>query len=93
MHISPSDLHPHLLARMRQRGVTVEEMEETLNHGWEASDVKPGTIGKVMVFDYEAEWEGRFYHEKEVTVYYKLSDVGIVLLTVKARYGAGFVRR
>jgi len=61
MHISSSDLHPHLLARMRQRGVTVEEMEETLNHGWEASDVKPGTIGKVMVFDYEAEWEGQFY--------------------------------
>ncbi len=92
MRISSSDLHPHLLARMYQRGVTVEELEETLNHGWEASDVKPGTAGKVMVFDYAAEWEGRFYQEKEVTVYYKVTDAGIVLLTTKARYGDHFSR-
>ena len=93
MHIRSSDLHPHLLARMRQRGVTVEEMEETLNHGWEASDVKPGTTGKVMVFDYEAEWEGQFYQEKEVTVYYKVTGAEVILLTTKARYGHRFPRR
>ncbi len=40
-----------------------------------------------MVFPFQAEWEGRFYEEKEVTVYYKLTDEGVILLTVKARYG------
>jgi hypothetical protein len=46
-----------------------------------------------MVFPYEAEWEGKCYREKEVTVYYKKTDQGIILLTVKARYGQRFPRR
>jgi len=41
---------------------------------WEASDAKSGTLGKVLVFPYEKEWEGQFYEEKEVTVYYKLGS-------------------
>ena len=44
------------------------------------------------MFPYEAEWEGQFYHEKEVTVYYKVTDEGLILLTAKARYGQGFPR-
>jgi len=91
--ISEADLHPHLRARMRQRGVTQEEIEQTLNEGWRAIDAKPGTLGKTMVFPYEQEWEGKFYLEKEVTVYYKKADDDIILLTVKARYGLGFPRR
>ena len=45
-----------------------------------------------MIFSYQAEWEGQFYAEKEVTVYYKVTEKGIVLLTAKARYGQGFYR-
>jgi len=91
--ISEADLHPHLRARMRQRGVTQEEIEQTLNEGWRATDAKLGTLGKTMVFPCEQEWEGRFYLEKEVTVYYRKADDDIILLTVKARYGRGFPRR
>ncbi len=40
---------------MEQRGVTLEEIERTLNEGWDATDAKPGTFGKVMVFPYCAE--------------------------------------
>jgi hypothetical protein len=79
---------------MEQRGVTQEEIEQTLNEGRQAADAKPGTWGKVKVFPYQAEWEGQFYEEKEVTVYYKVSEEeGIILLTVKARYGEDFPRR
>jgi hypothetical protein len=78
---------------MHQRGITREEIEHTLNEGWEASDAKPGTLGKVFVFPYQMEWEGQFYEEKEVTVYYKLTPEGILLLTAKARYGKDFLRR
>lgn len=88
--ITEADLHSHLRARMHQRGITREEIEQVLNEGWEATDAKPGTLGKVMVFPYEAEWEGEFYQEKEVTVYYKVTTEGLILLTVKARYGQGF---
>lgn len=92
IHLTDEDLHSHLLARMGQRGVSRDEIERTLNEGWEASDVKRGTFGKCFVFSSQAEWEGRYYTEKEVTVYYKIVDERVVLLTVKARYGEGFAR-
>ena len=93
-HVTQADLHAHLQARMRQRGVTLEEIERTMTEGWGATDAKAGTEGKVMVFQYGAEWEGQVHQEKEVTVYYKsVGHEGIVLLTVKARYGRGFPRR
>lgn len=91
--VAEADLHFHLRMRMQQRGVTREEIERTLNEGWEATDAKPGTLGKALAFPYAAEWEGEFYPEKEVTVYYKRVEEGIVLLTVKARYGREFPRR
>ncbi len=91
--ITQADLHPHLQARMEQRGVTCEEIEHTLNAGWAASDAKQGTQGRVFVFDYQAEWLGQFFEEKEVTVYYKVIGEAFVLLTAKVRYGENFPRR
>jgi len=90
--ITENDLHAHLRARMAQRGVTLEEIQQALRYGWRATDCRPGTLGQVLVFLYRAEWEGRFYDEKEVTVYYKVKDGQLILLTVKARYGEGFLR-
>ena len=92
IQILEADLHPHLKARMYQRGITWQEIEQVLNEGWEAGDAKAGTSGKVLIFSYQAEWEGQFYAEKEVTVYYKVTEKRIVLLTAKARYGQGFYR-
>ncbi len=91
-HITQSDLHPHLKARMEQRGVTLDEIQRALDEGWIASDARIGTVGRTLVFPYAQEWEGAFYSEKEVTVYYKIVEGGIILLTVKARYGSGFPR-
>lgn len=67
--VSDVDLHPHLWARMLQRGVTLEELERTLNEGWAVQDAKPSTRGKAFVFPYRKEWEGQFFEEKEVSVY------------------------
>ncbi len=75
---------------MSDRGVTRQEIERTLNNGWEALDSKEGTLGKMFVFPYNEEWLGQYFEEKEVTVYYKITDDEIVLLTVKARYGQDF---
>jgi hypothetical protein len=92
MKLAPSDYHPHLEARMSQRGVTKEEVETTLDKGWEAGDAKAGTTGKVFVFPYDADWEGKCFAEKEVTVYYKRVNGELVVLTVKARYGESFLK-
>ena len=78
---------------MQQRGVTVAEVEDTINRGWDATDAKPGCIGKVMVYNYDREWEGSRYPQKEVTVYFKVDDGRLILLTVKARYGHTFSER
>jgi len=88
--LTVSDFHPHLEARMTQRGVTKEELQTTLVKGWPADDAKAGTAGKVFVFPYNAEWLGKTFAEKEVTVYYKLIGGKVVLLTVKVRYGNSF---
>jgi len=87
-----TDFHPHLKARMFQRGVTTEEVETTLRDGWQAKDAKAGTAGKVFVFAHNGEWEGKKFAEKEVTVYYKFIRGKLVLLTVKARYGDSFLK-
>ena len=72
---------------MLQRGITREEIEAVLNEGREATDSKPGTLGKLFVFEYNNVWEGKLFEEKEVSVYYKFINDNIVLLTAKARYG------
>jgi hypothetical protein len=77
---------------MAQRGVTLQEIEVTLNERWQASDIKEGTNGKVKVFAYYSQWEGESYKEKEVTVYFKTVERELILLAVKARYGEGFER-
>jgi len=69
-----------------------KKSRHTLKNGWPATDCRPGTRGQVLVFSYRAEWEGRIYGEKEVTVYYKVKEGQLILLTVKARYGEGFLR-
>jgi len=88
--VKESDLHPHIKARMLQRGISLKEIEETLKNGWEAADSVEGTAGKVAVFTYNGIWEDKFFEEKEVTVYYKYKGNQIVLLTAKARYGKNF---
>ena len=91
--IAEKDIHAHLAARMRERGVTFEEICITLESGWPAEDVKKGTSGKVYVFEYEKEWIEKVFAEKEISVYYKVIKGRMMLLTVKARYGSNFQRK
>jgi len=92
IELSAIDFHPHLRARMFQRGVTSDEVERTLRDGWQARDAKAGTSGKIFIFQYNADWEGKRFAEKEVTVYYKFVRGKLVVLTVKARYGESFLK-
>jgi hypothetical protein len=93
MSVTEADLHPHLIARMAQRGVTLMEINAVLQNGWACDDARPGTNCRVLVFTHEQTWEGRIYAEKEVTVYFKLIDDALIVITVKARYGSDFPRR
>lgn len=90
MKVKDTDIHHHLRARMLQRGISREEIEIAINKGWTAEDAKEGIIGKIFIFPYNNYWEDKFYEEKEVTVYYKMKEEKMVLLTSKARYGKNF---
>jgi hypothetical protein len=91
--IKESDLHPHIKARMVQRGISWEEIQTTINEGWNVEDAKEGTMGKIFVFSYNGNWEGKYFEEKEVSVYFKYKAEAIVLLTAKARYGQNFSKK
>jgi hypothetical protein len=91
--LTDDHFHSHVRRRMEQRGVTEEEVRETLDVGWAAPDAKPGTDGRTQVFPYDETWEGTHYDEKEVTVYFKKEEGKIILLTVLARYGSDFPRK
>ena len=77
---------------MRQRGVTEAQVALVLAIGWFGNDARPGSHVKVMVFPFDAIWEGRFYEEQEVAVYFREANLEVTLLTVKCRYGKGFPR-
>ncbi|MGB9700134.1 MAG: hypothetical protein ACPL5I_12205 [Thermodesulfobacteriota bacterium] len=51
---------------MQQRGVSLNEIEITMNEGWEAVDGKEGTIGKVFVFPYNNYWAGSYFEEIDI---------------------------
>lgn len=91
--LSVNDFHSHISKRMNQRGITRDEVEFVLHNGWEAEDAVDGTSGKTFVFDFQSLWENKFYHEKEVTVYFKFVNAQLILLTAKARYGSTFERK
>lgn len=76
---------------MEQRGVTENEIEQVMNSGEPVSDARVGTFGVRLAFPYSSNWEGQFFEEKEVTVYYKKVNQEIIVLTVLARYGKGFL--
>ncbi len=80
-----SDLHPHIIKRMQERGVTRKEIEETLEKGTGVDDARAGTLGKVYVFPYRKKWIGRLFEEKEVRVYYKYIRDKITLLSKLAK--------
>lgn len=76
----------HAKANMEERGVTEEEIEEVLRTG---STIR-GQFGrqittKVLTEGYER--RGRSYPHKEVQLIHISESSGIIIVTVKTRYG------
>jgi hypothetical protein len=70
---------------MPVRGVTLEEVEETLIRG--ISVPARGTRqAKELVFLYGRAWSGRMYQQKKVRVIY-IEEEELVVITVLAYYG------
>lgn len=55
--LTAEHFHSHLRRRMEQRGITEEEVRETVRRGWDSGYAKPGTHGRTLVFTHDARWK------------------------------------
>ena len=79
------NIHPHAETRMNERGVSYEEIEETVNHG-ETFDAKYGRKGFRKNFSFDSEWRGTWYNVKQVEVYAVNEGNDFLVITVISKY-------
>lgn len=75
----------HALERMAERGATREEVEHTILNG-EASPARQGRTRFRHTFPFNAEWNGRHYAHKELTVYAVEENEDWIVITLICRY-------
>ena len=78
-------IHEHANALMKERGVTQDEIIETANFG-EQFPAKFGRIGYRRNFKFDVEWQGKFYHTKQVEIFTIRENDAVVVITVVAKY-------
>ncbi len=80
----PVRLHPHALARLRERGASEEEVRLTVEGGGRF----PAKLGRTRFrrnFPFGGTWRGRTYSRKQVEVF-AVPDDGWLVITVIVRY-------
>ncbi len=78
-------INPHAEARMKERGIKVGEILETIENG-ERFAAKYEREGFRMSFPFEGSWQGRQYAMKQVEVYAVREGDAYVVITALAKY-------
>ena len=73
----------HALEQMADRGVTREEVEETIGTG-EIMSARRGRLSVRRNFPYRADWKGRYYEVKQVMPNTVEDDTQVTVVTVYA---------
>lgn len=79
-------IDPHTLESARSRGVSENEIRETIATG-SSIPARFGRLGRTKVFSFGKERLGRFYEDKGVEVIYTIEQGIVVTVTVYAFYG------
>lgn len=79
------ELHPHAIARLEERGVTMDEAIATVTSG-ERFPAKFGRVGFRRNFHFGRSWRGRQYATKHVEVFAVEEPQRLLVITVIARY-------
>ncbi len=75
----------HSIESMRKRGVLEEEVKTTISKApWQPS--KWGRFECALEFQYDREWNGKFYHTKQVIPVFVEETKRIIVITVYAFY-------
>ena len=78
-------IHSHAIERMRERGVTENEVIKTVEEG-ENFPVKFGRVGFRRNFVFRGSWRGRQYGTKQVEAYVVKEGEDLIVITVVAKY-------
>ena len=78
-------LHPHAVARMRERGASTEEVASTLADG-ERFAAKFGREGFRRNFAFDGLWRERRHHMKQIEVYAIWEDGDWLVISVIVKY-------
>lgn len=78
-------LHPHAVARMRERGGTEEEVRVTVQNG-ERFEAKFGRIGFRSNFTFDGRWQGKHYANKQIEAYAVQEGTDWLVITVIVKY-------
>ena len=71
---------------MQDRGAREEEVMATLSKGKELM-APGGRKAREMVFSFDAQWQGKFYHQKKLRVVYIEQGNDLVAITVYTYFG------
>ena len=78
-------IHPHAEDRMKERGITSREIEETIERG-ESFGAKFGREGFRRNFSFEGMWRGRTFATKQVEVIALWEKDSYIVITARAKY-------
>ena len=78
-------IHPHAKERMEERGVTCEEVLETIGSG-SISSARFGRVRYMRTFDYCGFWRGKICQHKQIEVYGADEDSDFIVITVVVKY-------
>jgi hypothetical protein len=78
-------IHPHARLRMVERGITEEEIIQTIDTG-ERFAAKYGRQGFRREFIFGKAWQGKSYAMKQIEVYAVVENEEHVVITALAKY-------
>ena len=78
-------LHPHAVARMRDRGGTGAEVRATVPNG-ETIGAKFGRAGFRSNFTFDGKWQGKHYANKQIEAYAVQEGTDWLVITVIVKY-------
>ncbi len=79
-------IDPHTLERAEERGTSEEEIKDVIETG-SAIPAKYSRKGKVKVYEYKKERQGKYYAQKRVEVFYVIEGDLITTVTTYVFYG------
>lgn len=78
-------IHPHARERMKERGVTNSEVQQTVKSG-ESFIAKFGRMGFRRNFAFGDVWRGKTYQTKQVEAYGVRENNIFIVVTVLVKY-------